>query len=172
MRAFIAIDIPAEQSILRMQKAINGKVKLVEKENIHITLKFLGDIEEKSIEKIKRIVENCKTQKYFLSVKGVGFFPSEKYVKIIWLGVKDAGETERMMRCIDAHLSKIGFKKERSYVPHITVARAKGPIDIESLRVFQNVEFCKLEVKEVKIKKSTLTSKGPIYDDVAIISLH
>ena len=75
------------------------------------------------------------------------------------------------MRCIDYHLTKFGFKREKSYVPHLTIARVKGKIKIENLEKFREMEFGEIEVKEIKIKKSTLTPEGPIYEDVEVIPL-
>ncbi len=171
MRCFIAIDIPYFESIRRLQSDIDGRVKLVEDENIHITLKFLGEISSEKVNEIAKIVKNCATKKYKLTLKGVGFFPNERYVRVIWIGIKDNGETSNLMKCIDNALSKLGFKKEREYVPHLTVARAKGKVRIKNIEDFKNLEFGEVSVDKIKIKKSTLTDKGPIYEDLAVITL-
>ncbi len=171
MRTFVAIDVPAMESVLELQRAIVGRVKLVEPENLHITLKFLGEVSETRIPEIKAAVGKCITGHYSISLRGVGFFPSERYVKVVWVGVMDGGETGKMMRCIDDALAGMGFKRERSYVPHLTVARAKGPVDVHSLAKFKGTEFGNVDVREIKIKKSTLTPSGPVYEDVAVFGL-
>ncbi len=171
MRCFIAIDIPYFDSIASLQRSIEGRVKLVEKENIHITLKFLGEVSHETLEKIEKIVRGCIPQKYNLRLKGIGFFPNERYIKVIWIGVEDNGETEELMKCIDKKLSVLGFKKEKNYIPHLTVARAKGKIKIKNERDFREMLFGEITVEKIKIKKSTLTDRGPIYEDLSVIKL-
>ena len=171
MRCFIAIDIPYLQSIASLQENIEGRVKLVEKNNIHITLKFLGDVDSEVIENIEKTIRSCLLKKYTLKLRGIGFFPNERYVRVIWIGVEDNGETKELMRCIDEKVHVMGFKKERDYVPHLTVARAKGKIRIKNEEIFRNMEFGEVKVEKIKIKKSTLTDKGPIYEDLAVITL-
>ena len=171
MRTFIAVDIPYTNAIRKFQESIEGRVKLVEKENIHITLKFLGEIDEKTFQKVKKCVEECKSDKFKISLKGIGFFPNERYIRVIWIGIENYKPIEEMARCIDSKLSKLGFEREKNYVPHLTVARAKGKIRIDNLSKFRNMAFGEVEVREIKIKKSTLTPHGPIYEDLAIIQL-
>ena len=171
MRAFIAIEIPFFKEIEELQKSIEGRAKLVEGENMHITLKFLGEIEEKFVEEIKKIEEDCKVEKFKISLQGIGFFPNEKYIRVIWVGVNGYKPIVKIAKCIDEKLSKLGFEREKSYVPHLTVARVKGRVAIRNYDKFKNLKFGEIEVNEVKIKKSTLTPKGPIYADLAIIQL-
>ncbi|ADD09135.1 2'-5' RNA ligase [Aciduliprofundum boonei T469] len=171
MRTFIAIEIPFFREIEELQKSIEGRAKLVEEENMHITLKFLGEIEEKLIEKIKKIVEECKVDKFKISLQGVGFFPNERYIRVIWIGIDGYEPIVKMAKCIDEKLSKLGFEREKGYVPHLTVARAKGRVSIMNYDRFKNLKFGEVDVREVKIKNSTLTPKGPIYEDVAVIQL-
>jgi len=171
MRTFIAIEIPFFKEIEKLQESIEGRAKLVEKENMHITLKFLGEIEEKMVDDVKKIVEDCKGERFKISLQGIGFFPNERYIKVIWVGVEGYEPIVKMAKCIDEKLSKLGFEREKNYVPHLTVARAKGRISIRDYDEFKNMKFGEIEVKEIKIKKSTLTPKGPIYEDLAIIQL-
>ena len=171
MRCFIAIDIPYFDLIASLQRRIEGRVKLVEKENIHITLKFIGDINHEILNKIEKIVKDCSPKKYTIRLKGIGFFPNDRYIKVVWIGVEDNGETKKLMKCIDDRISVFGFKKEKEYIPHITIARAKGKIRIINGEDFKDTVFGEMKVEEIKIKKSTLTDKGPIYEDLAVIEL-
>lgn len=171
MRTFIAIEVPYFREIEELQKSIDGKFKAVERENMHLTLKFLGEIKEGELEKIKNTVEHCKTEPFSIKLKGVGFFPNERYIKVVWIGVENEEKLVEIMKCLDQQLVKLGFKKEKSYVPHLTVARVKGRIEIKNLEKFRNLEFGEITVEEIKIKKSTLTEKGPIYEDLASIQL-
>lgn len=171
MRCFIAIEVPFTHSMEEFQKSIEGRVKFVERENVHITLKFLGEISENDVEKIKEIIENCKKKPFNITLKNVGFFPNERYIRVIWIGVFPQEPIINISRCIDEKLSSLGFEKEKSYVPHLTIARAKGPVKIKNLEKFRAMEFGSVEVKEIKIKKSTLTPKGPVYEDMVVIQL-
>jgi 2'-5' RNA ligase len=171
MRSFIAIEIPFTGRIGELQKSIEGRVKLVERENMHITLKFLGEINENMVATIQDIMEKCKVEKFKIFLRGIGFFPNEKYIRVIWIGVENYEPIVKMAKCIDSELSKMGFKKERSYVPHLTVARAKGKVTVRNIDRFLHMDFGEVEVREIKLKKSTLTPQGPIYEDVAIIQL-
>ncbi len=171
MRAFIAIEVPFTPKIEKLQKSIEGRVKLVEKENMHITLKFLGDINDETFEKVRTVVEDCKVDKFHITLKGVGFFPNERYIRVIWIGVENYEPIERMARCIDEKLRKLGFQREKSYVPHLTVARVKGRVRIENLDELRKINYGEVVVREIKIKKSILTPRGPIYEDLASIQL-
>ncbi len=171
MRTFIAIDVPYSRNIERLQNSIEGRVKLVEKENIHITLKFLGEIDEKILPDIEKIVEDCKVEKFHINLKGVGFFPNPRYIRVVWIGVENYDPIVNMAKCMDEKLSKMRFKKEKNYIPHITIARAKGKIKIKNLLEFKDMNFSQFIVDSVKIKKSALTPEGPIYEDLYEIKL-
>ncbi len=171
MRCFIAIEVPFTSAIGELQSSIQGRVKLVEHNNMHITLKFLGEIDPQMIPEIRKIIESCKTAPFSVTLQSVGFFPNERYVRVIWVGIKPPDIIARISRCIDEKLSDLGFKKEKSYIPHLTVARAKGPVTVKNIERFQGMEFGNVEVREIKIKKSTLTQKGPIYEDLEVIQL-
>ncbi|MCD6370381.1 MAG: RNA 2',3'-cyclic phosphodiesterase [Thermoplasmata archaeon] len=171
MRCFIAIEVPFTKSMEELQRSIEGRVKLVERENVHITLKFLGEIREEMVTKIRDIIESCKGKSFTITLKDVGFFPNPRYVRVIWIGVAPAEPIVKLSKCIDEKLSLLGFEKEKSYIPHLTIARAKGPVSIKNLERFKGTKFGEVEVKEIKIKKSTLTPKGPIYKDLASIQL-
>jgi len=171
MRAFIAIDVPYSEKLRKLQSSIHGKFKAVEPENIHLTLKFLGEINDKDIYKMKEIVERCKPQPFVMNLRGLGFFPSENHIKIIWIGVEEPELVSGVMQCIDSRTAKLGIKKEKSYVPHITVARVKGKITINNVEKLKRESFGEVNVSKIKIKKSTLTDKGPIYEDIAVIAL-
>ena len=171
MRAFIAIDVPYFRAIGELQRSIEGRFKAVEPENIHFTLKFLGEIDEGLVGEIKKIIEECRPEPFTIKLKGIGFFPSENYIRVVWIGVENPEILTNTMRCIDQKTSKLGFRKERSYVPHLTVARVKGRITIANREKFEDMEFGEIEVREIKLKKSTLTEKGPIYEDILVVPL-
>ncbi|RLG42822.1 MAG: RNA 2',3'-cyclic phosphodiesterase, partial [Thermoproteota archaeon] len=108
---------------------------------------------------------------------GVGAFPSMSRPRVIWVGVEEGREElVRLMRWVDSRLRRLGFPREdREPHPHLTIARVKWLRDRESLkRVLSSLlstDFGEIEVREIRLKKSTLTPKGPIYETLASIPL-
>ncbi|MFH1012923.1 MAG: RNA 2',3'-cyclic phosphodiesterase, partial [Thermoplasmatota archaeon] len=90
-RGFIAIDIPLNEHLRNLLESLqktHAQIKLVEPENIHITLKFLGDTQEHHIDSIEQMMQESvqTTSPFTMTLKGTGVFPNEKYVKILWVG--------------------------------------------------------------------------------------
>jgi 2'-5' RNA ligase len=135
IRAFLAIDPPEEifSEIIniqeRLRKAIQGDIRWVRPEGIHLTLKFFGYVYESDIANISHVVKNnvAKTKALMLNVRSVGAFPSVTRPRVLWLGID--GDTETLINLqmeIDAGLQDYGFKKEdRPFRPHLTLARIK-----------------------------------------------
>ncbi|HIG99743.1 MAG TPA: RNA 2',3'-cyclic phosphodiesterase, partial [Thermoplasmata archaeon] len=130
-RGFIAIDISSTSQILAFENEIKktgADVKLVEPENIHITLKFLGDTEEKFIDAIEQSMkESVKTIKSFpVTLRGTGVFPNKNYMKVIWIGILDNGQIGPIAHTLDSSLASLGFKKEtRGFSAHLTIGRVR-----------------------------------------------
>ncbi|MEM2175107.1 MAG: RNA 2',3'-cyclic phosphodiesterase [Candidatus Micrarchaeia archaeon] len=175
MRCFIAIDIPEDlkEKINEFQsdleKMFKNKIKFVEKENLHITLKFLGEINEKELEKLKRILESIKFSPFKVRLKEIGFFPDEKFIRVIWIGGFSDGKLEEISKIINEKLKKENFYFDERFSPHLTIGRVKEKIDITKIN--REIDFGEFTVKEIKLKKSTLTQEGPIYEDLVIKEL-
>jgi 2'-5' RNA ligase len=180
-RGFIAIDIAATPQIITFEKEIvktGADVKLVVPENIHITVKFLGDTNENHIDTIEQnMKESVLTTKPFpITLKGTGVFPNQNYIKVIWIGIMDEGNIKTISQAIDNSLAPLGFKKEnRGFSPHLTVGRVKTARNKEQLlKVIGNyneVEFTIQKVQSIMLKKSELTPNGPIYTTLREVSL-
>jgi 2'-5' RNA ligase len=175
MRCFIAIDIPEEikEKIMAIEKELEEKIKesakFVERENLHITLKFLGEIEENKIPEIKEIINSISFTPFKIKLKGIGVFPNEKFIRVIWIG-GESKELEGIASYLDEKLKSIGKFESEEFTIHLTIARVKSKINISNfLNKYQNYEFGEFEVaniNQIKLKKSTLTPKGPIYEDL------
>ena len=175
MRVFIAVDIDDQKiishivSIGREIKASGAHVKLVEPENIHITLKFLGEIQEKDLEIVNSIVSESVEgiKKFYINMVGVGAFPTPKNPRVIWVGVSEgAQELTNLAVKVSSQLERLGFRKEnRPFSPHVTICRVKryNPRLKELIKRYEDQEFGKFLVKEVRVKQSKLTPQGPIY---------
>lgn len=182
MRLFIASEIDAEirNKINPVQSILNKKgIKLVEKDNIHITLKFLGEVEGTIVEKTIGSLESIIHPSFKMQVKGIGFFPNLDRIRVVWAGVDEGGEQmSELAGKIENNLKKIGFKKEKKkYTAHATIARVKNVSPLEKKEIlsqiepFRDMEFGTMIVKNFKLKKSVLTPKGPIYSDLKVFHL-
>jgi 2'-5' RNA ligase len=179
VRSFIAVDVSQElvTPITAIQSQITeGRIKFVEQENLHFTLKFLGEITEKKAEDVSENLRKiCSAfEPFSIFLKGTGVFPSLAYVKVIWIGV-ESEEFYTLSNLVDSGMAKLGFRQERNLVPHLTVGRVKAPGNKarfrEQIEALKNVEVGEMTVQSVKLKKSELTRKGPIYTDIEDISL-
>jgi 2''-5'' RNA ligase len=177
VRAFMAVDVDSRlsskiQEVQRELKKTDAPLKMVEPENLHFTFKFFGDISSSQAEKINQItLEKLeKFQSFPLHIKGTGVFPHMGYMRVIWLGVEDPQSFSSIQKELDQEFAKMGFKKERSYIPHLTIARVKGPKNkellAETINKFQEIEIGEMTVEKLVLKKSELTPVGPIYTDV------
>lgn len=176
IRSFIAIELAPHikvgiEDIQNKLKSSASDVRWVRPGGIHLTLKFLGNIEEESIAEISDIIEQCSTDatSFTLKVCSLGAFPNEKNPKVIWVGAEDSsGTLGKLQRSLEKRLAGIGFKTEkRAFSPHLTLGRVKslkGKRELtQGLEDHKNCECGNLEVKEVCLFKSELKPSGAIY---------
>lgn len=175
MRCFLGTKIdedlvPEVRDIKEKFKRTGGDIKFVEDENLHFTVKFLGDIgkdEIKEVDAVKEVVENFDP--FEIGLVGTGVFPSLDYMKVIWIGVEDGkGEFTDLLQQIEDRLSEKGFEREKNeIVPHATIGRVKSGKNKK--QVSSMVERLKGEkigemvVDKVTLFESELTPEGPIY---------
>ncbi len=165
MRCFISIDIP--ENIKKEIKKIQDYLpeffgKKTEVENLHLTLKFLGEVDEKEIEGVKNKLKEIKFDKFEVRIDSLGVF-SEKFIKIVWLHLVNCVDLQKE---IDEKLKPL-FEKEQRFMSHLTIARVKSLKDKKKfLEALNNIEIPKLRfsVEKFKLKKSILSSKGPRYE--------
>ncbi len=174
MRLFIAIPLPKGiKEILRtVQQKISkesGTYSMVEPENIHLTLKFLGETPEKEVRKIADAIQKIKFSSFTLSLSIMGVFPSEKYARVIWVGLKESRELHQLHEQIEEIMQQCGFPKETEFAAHLTIARVKTvknkEIFMESIRKI-NVDEKEFPVSSICLISSTLTSKGQVYETI------
>ncbi|MFA5096556.1 MAG: RNA 2',3'-cyclic phosphodiesterase [Candidatus Omnitrophota bacterium] len=180
MRAFIAIRLSVEvedflTGVQEKLKASGADVKWVEPRNIHLTLKFLGERDNKRIEEAKTILEEtaARFNEYTLQPSSVGAFPDIRHPDIIWIGVSQGTpETVQLVQSIEEGICRIGIPKEkRPFACHITLGRSRTPKNIQGLVEQLNIlkeGFWEpapvLKVDKITLFKSTLSSKGPLYE--------
>lgn len=171
-RCFISIDPPEhiKKEIEKIQKVlpkfIGNKIK---QKNLHLTLKFLGNINEEQIELIKKKLSEIKFKKFTCKINKLGVF-SEKFIRIIWLNIIGI---DNFQKIIDKKLSEIGFEKGINFKGHITIARVKIIKNKSAfLRKINKINIPELEfnIKSFELKESVLNQKSPIYKTIQAYS--
>jgi 2'-5' RNA ligase len=175
MRTFIAIELPEEikKQIEKLQaplKKTRAFVSWVKPGNIHVTLKFLGEVPEEKTNEVFSATERAVggTKRFSMSLKGTGGFPNLRRPRVIWIGT---GSGEEELSClaekIEEEMEKIGFPKEkRKFSPHFTIGRVKSSKNIEELaQQVESTEFetKTIEVNQVVVMRSQLHPAGAIY---------
>ena len=167
MRLFLAIELPEKikNSLVAVQNQLKPffRAKYVEKNNLHITLKFLGEVE--NVNSLNKLSE-AKFNPFRISLSRIGVFPNPNYIKVVWVGVKDGAE--EVVKLHDEIESKIPFEKDRNFNPHITIARLKSRVDDKAKKKMNSISFNEeFEVREFVLCKSTLTPSGPFYEKLS-----
>ena len=145
-----------------------ARLTVVKPDAIHITLKFLGEIDEKTLARVKEALSAIRFEPFEVSVGGVKGNPPS-FPRVIWSGVRDEGACGRVFARVEEALAPLGIPKERrAYTPHATLARVKrfDPSLLPVLKELAPEEFGSCEVRCIRLKKSTLTPTGPIYEDI------
>ncbi|MBC7363984.1 MAG: RNA 2',3'-cyclic phosphodiesterase [Candidatus Aminicenantes bacterium] len=176
MRVFIAVDLEdsvKEQlaNLIENLKPAGRNIKWVARENFHLTLKFLGEIDEGQVEIVREVLIKLSHQyrPFSLKLKGTGSFPpGQNRMRVIWVGLESGPELFRLQKELEEELERKGFpKEERAFSPHLTLGRAKQPQNQEKLKKmlekFSNREFGQMMVKEITLFQSILRPEGPVY---------
>ena len=187
MRAFIAVELSKEckDYLTRVEslfKKSDADVKWVAPDNLHITLKFLGDINEEQANKLITAITDIasKHKQFTLKLGPAGAFPSIRSPRIIWIGVpKGDNELQEIAQEIEINAVKAGIPEEnKPFSSHITIGRTRSGLNREKLIQLLDSSTKGLTeetpesiVKNITLYKSTLTSKGPIYEILAQANL-
>ena len=143
---------------------------------MHLTIKFLGQITEDQAKNVINILNDLNMAEFQIKIYGIGAFPSIKRPSVVWAGVTEGGDKlTEMWRLIEGRLTRLGFERDkRRFHPHLTIARVKwvqNPSQLSNyLLKYSTLEFGESVIDAVKLKKSVLTSEGPIYSDVYVKS--
>jgi RNA 2',3'-cyclic 3'-phosphodiesterase len=199
-RAFIAIEFPDEvvKEIARLQELLENRKftgKLTELGNLHLTLKFLGEISGEKLEEVRKALAEIKFKEFEAVLSGAGTFSFRRNPRIVWVKVGSRGISDvaaldaprtpksptRALRrdkpqglfglqaSIDSALEKIGFAKENRFMSHLTLARIKYVKDkqefVDYIDNF-NVKKIKFNISKFCLKKSDLKISGPVYTTI------
>lgn len=168
MRLFLAIplSINAKESILNSYNELIGKInaKWVAKENLHITLKFLGNVEKDIVKEIEENMDDVreKHKKCVFTITDLGAFPSLKLIRVLFYKIVPPEPFIDLSRDIDTSLEKFNFKKEEEFFPHITIARLKIPIRNLDLEFNKSINLTET-ADRFNLMESVLNPSGPVY---------
>lgn len=176
VRTFIAVEPSASvrNAIFSAGTSLRGtgRLSLVPDNQMHITLKFLGEIPESSVAKVSSVLDTLPKGSYQLSAHGVSVFGRPP--RVIKAEVHDGGHSAELAEELETKLSRIGFpREEKKFSPHITIARVKEyvPELNAKLAALKTLDFGSCEISAVLLKKSVLTPSGPIYSTLHRVEL-
>ena len=180
LRAFIAVELPpaareAVEGVIRDLRATAGDgVRWVRPEGVHLTLKFLGDIDADAVPDVSRALDRCAapTAPFDIFLEGVGAFPNARRPRVVWVGL--GGGLEPLLglqQSIEGGLEALGYARERrAFTPHLTLGRVRDRISpaqvralSEALGVVSVAPGVEMPVREVSLIKSDLRPSGAVY---------
>lgn len=177
MRAFIAISLPAEVKnqltlIQNQLKNSRADVKWVEPDNLHLTLKFLGEINEKTLDNVEKILEETTENNSIFKVRlgSLGAFPSLNSPRVIWVDLKEGSSEVKIIAAeLERKIAFLGIPKEdKPFSCHITLGRTRSALNRKELiQLFLNSgekERLEFGVEKITLFKSTLKPSGPVYE--------
>ena len=178
MRLFVALEIPSAvrqnlATLLAFMRSITKEPRWVRAENLHVTLKFLGDAPEGKIDAIRSALGEIRSDKpVALEFRGLGFFPDEKHPRVFWVGTEATPNLKTLAGDIEGPMEKLGISREkREFSPHLTLARFERPRLPETLRKLiadhQQHEFGSLHTNEFHLIQSKLKPGGAEYTTIA-----
>ncbi|KPK27399.1 MAG: 2'-5' RNA ligase [Desulfobacterales bacterium SG8_35_2] len=164
-RLFIAVDLPdkIKENLKSMAFGIPG-AKWVSPEQLHLTVRFIGEVDGALFSDIKNILDEVNSAAFSLQLKGVGYFPPRGAPRVLWIGLEKSEPLQLLKKKIDTKLLRVGVEPEgRKFSPHITLARLKkSPVHKIANFLSGNGLFSQepFQVEDFKLYSSILTSKG------------
>ncbi len=183
LRIFIAVDIEDPLIVSKVERlkdlvvSTGVPMKPVETQNLHITLRFIGESPYHIVEQVKEALSSLSYKKFKIKLEGLGAFPSIIRPRVVWIGIVEGGDILKQIRDdIESKLRRLNIRPEKQeFHPHLTIARIKGTRNISLLQKileeYSDYTIGEMEVSSIRLKKSTLTRRGPIYETIAEVKL-
>jgi 2'-5' RNA ligase len=178
IRSFVSVDIDDRNlldKIVTAQRDLEktgAQLKFVTPEIMHLTMRFLGEIPLRTVEQVKEAMSTLRFPTFDADFQGLGAFPSMKRINVVWVGIRQGHEQfSEIFSQLEPKLRQIGLPADdKGFSPHLTIARVRSGLNRGPLADYvsnmREQEFGKIHVNSVKLKKSTLTPKGPIYETI------
>ena len=178
MRLFVALEIPPTvrqnlATLLNSFRAVTKEPRWVRAANLHVTLKFLGEVAEEKVDAIHNALGGIPSDKAVaLEFRGLGFFPNEKHPRVFWAGMEASPNLKTLAADIEGAMEKLGIPREkREFSPHLTLARFERPRLPNALCKLiadnQQRAFGSLDTNEFRLIQSKLKPAGAEYTTVA-----
>lgn len=183
MRSFIAIELSetVKSALAELQKKLKesrADIRWIKPENIHLTLKFLGNIDERITVGTERIIkEICKRHNMFtLEVKGISAFPGMKSPRVLWVGINNRDVLTKIQKDIEDGMASLGVEHEnRRFTPHLTLGRFRSVMGkenlIDKIELHKNESFGLIEAKSISLMRSDLKPAGAQHTKIAEVPL-
>lgn len=169
IRLFVAVDLPDDikDRLTTLCGGISG-AKWVTRDQMHLTLRFIGEVDEKRFQAIRTLLNDIRGEPFDVTLKGVGQFPPRGPARVLWVGLDAPPALNTLQRKIEIALVGLGLEPEdRPFAAHITLARMKAPPLPEAMRQFMSknasFETAPIRVNEFVLYSSFLKSEGPFY---------
>ena len=177
MRLFVALEIPSTvrgnlADLLKTLRAVSPQTRWVRPENLHVTLKFIGEVPEARLTAIRMALSQVHfDQSVTLDFRGLGFFPSEKHPRVLWAGIEASPNLKTLVAEIETIMEKVGIPREkRPFSPHLTLARFEPRRLTEKLRAAIQEHaarnFGSLRTNQFHLIESKLKPSGAGYTTV------
>jgi len=178
IRSFISVDLDDSTIRDRIVGAQQGleqtgaALKIVEPGIMHLTLRFLGEIPQSTVEHVKEAMNELRFQPFEVEFRGLGVFPNIRRISVVWVGItKGQEQLGGIFQQLEPKLRQFGLPADnKGFSPHMTIARVRSGLNKEALAKYveglSEQEFGQMPVNSVRLKKSTLTPKGPIYTTI------
>src|SRR5208283_924262 len=169
IRSFIAFDMENEQVLSRLAAAqkllreTGADLKLVEPQNIHVTMRFLGDISPSMVDKIHEAMKNVKFTPFTIKLQGLGVFPSLNYPRVVWAGMTEGVEQlKNIFTQLEPQIHALGFPADAyGFSPHLTIARVRSALNKQRLAEFvtkkADYEIDIIKADCLRLKRSQLS---------------
>jgi 2'-5' RNA ligase len=183
MRTFVAIDLEpglkrALEDLVRTLKRTGADVRWVDGRGMHLTLKFLGEIDEAAVPAVGQAVKTATSGRgrFPLVLRGTGAFPPGKSPRVLWVGVAEEPALMDLQKAVEARLEAEGYpREERPFHPHLTLGRVKGPSRLREALVelgrYEGTVFGEMTAGKVALIESRLGPRGAEYRVVAEFEL-
>lgn len=180
MRTFVSVDVSIKDIINELQNKIameeewrTAQVRPVERQNLHFTLVFLGEISSATTDILKAQLSSLEFQPFSVTYKGLGVFPNSANPRIVWMGTDIEGG-EKLMNLyqkVTACIRDAGLTPDKPFIPHVTLFRIKyrGPKMFKMLARYKDLKFGSDFIDRLHLKRSQLTQCGSIYSDMLTV---
>ena len=175
IRSFIAFDLESQEvltqlaSVQKLLVETGADLIPVAPQNIHVTIRFLGDINPPMVEKLHEALKNVKFTPFTIQIKGLGVFPSLNYPRVVWAAMtQGTDQLKSIFTQLEPQIRALGFAADQyGFSPHLTIARVRSANNKQNLAEFvtkkADYEFGTIQANCLRLKRSQLSPKGPTY---------